>query len=299
MKTSSVIIITVLLVIVVSLVCIWFTPSVQDFMTSNALWNGVSDFRDDTAATDIDSLDALPTLPQGNTLVSIPYVPYSGEELSQIKGFVTHGGTLLLMNDYGYGNQILEYLGVDVRFTNISLLDPLFCYKNPWLPRITDFSPEVSQSGVEVVVLNHATSLTGVADSEVLAWSSSSSFLDYDENGEHSPDEAEGPFPVAARFKLGKGTIALVSDPSIMINSMMGRDDNDALVKYLIAYGGTEPGEILIDRVHLGKSPLDKSQIGWLHTREILSTPYPLLGLVAIIFAVVSLYLLRKEELLG
>ena len=85
MRTSSVLIITILLVMLISFVSIWATPSVQDFMTSNALWNGLSDFRDDTAAVDIDSLEVLPVLPQGRTLVSIPYVKYKDEELLKVR----------------------------------------------------------------------------------------------------------------------------------------------------------------------------------------------------------------------
>jgi len=337
-----VLIITVLLVIVISLGCIWVTPSVRDFMTSNVLWNGLRDFCDETNADIIHVLDTLPTVTQGVTLVAIPYVKYDDEELSQVEDFVTNGGTLLLMDDYGYGNDVLEHLGVDARFTNVPLLDSLFCYKNPWMPRITDFSG-VKGEEVGLVVLNHPTSLTGVADSEVVAWSSSYSFLDYNEDGVQGVGEEKGPFPVAAKFRLGKGTVALISDPSMVINTMMRRDDNYSLVEYLIGSDGTGRGEVLIDRAHLeervvvlipepstleegdyaalegypdapgdiergritidrshlGRSPLDEFKFVLGVSREVLSAPYPLLGLVAIIFAVVSRYTLKKEELLG
>jgi len=297
MKTSDVLVAVAALIIVVSLVCIWLSPSVQDFMAANSLWNGVKDFSSEVNAASLDSLEELPESPQGKTLVAIPYLQYGDEDLPEIRNFVTEGGNLLLMDDYGYGNSVLEYLGVDARFTGEALLDPLFCYRNQWLPRITDFSPELEESGVKVLVLNHATSLTNVAESDVIAWSSSSSFLDLDED-ESWRNEPQGPFPIAAKFKLGKGTVALLSDPSIMINSMVRKDDNYSFVKYL-AGSDPESEQLLIDRSHLQKDPRDESQIGLTNLRRVFSMPYPLLGLIAVVFIVVFRYTLKKGETIG
>jgi len=267
-------------------------------MAANSLWNGIRNFSQEFDATNLDSLDKLPELPQGKTLVAIPYLQYEDEDLLNIRKFVTEGGSLLLMDDYGYGNSVLQYLGLNVRFSGESLLDPLYCYKNQWLPKITDFSPELKESGVEVVLLNHATILTDVGESDVIAWSSSSSFLDLDEDESWRQEEPRGPFPVAAKFKLGKGTVALVSDPSIMINSMMRKDDNYSFIKYLTA-PNLEPEQVLIDRSHLPKGRRDESKIGLTNLRKILSMPYPLLGLTAAVFIIVSRYTLKKGEKIG
>ena len=299
MKTSNVLIGVLVVVMLISLACIWTTTSVQDFMPGNNIWNGMSDFADDVNATNVDSLDVLPESPQGNCLMSIPYVPYDDMDLSGIKDFVLQGGHLVLMDDLGYGNDVLEYLDVDARFSTAHLLDFSFYYRNPRLPRITDFSVGVREAGVSVVVLNHAVGLSGVDESQVLAWSSERSFLDYDDSGEWSSGEMQGPFPVAARMRLGKGMVTLISDPSIMINSMRTRDDNGAFIQYLVAPDGVGEGEILVDRAHLTKNVLDRTQTGLASIREIFDMPYPLMGLVAIIFVVVSRYTLRKEELLG
>ncbi|MBN2187007.1 MAG: hypothetical protein JW732_06115 [Dehalococcoidia bacterium] len=297
MKTSDVLVGVAALIIVVSLLCIWLSPSVQDFMAANSLWNGVKDFSTEVNAASLDSLDELPESSQGRTLVAIPYIQPGDDDLSEMRNFVTEGGNLLLMDDYGYGNSVLEYLGVDARFTGETLLDPLFCYRNQWLPKITDFNPELEESGIKVLVLNHATSLTNVAESDVIAWSSSSSFLDLDED-ESLRNEPQGPFPVAAKLKLGKGTVALVSDPSIMINSMVRKDDNYSFVQYLT--GSTPQAEqLLIDRSHLQKDQRDESQTGLTNLRSVFSMPYPLLGLTAVVFIVVFRYTLKKGETIG
>lgn len=296
MRVSSVLFAVVTLILVISLICIWFYPSIQDFMASNTMWNGIRSFSGEFGAESIDSLDDL-GLPEETVLISIPYLEFSDDELASIKQFVGDGGTLLLMDDYGYGNSVLEYLGVNTRFSSESLLDPLFCYRNQWLPRVMDFSPEVKESGIDAVVLNHATTLANTRESETIAWSSSSSFLDINENEAWDQGEPKGPFPIAAQFRLGTGSVAVASDPSILINSMVGRDDNYAFVRYIINYNG-EPKSILIDYSHLTKAPLDVSKMGLRSGREMLSSPYALVGVMALVFIAVSRFTLRKGETL-
>ena len=295
MRVSSVLFAVVTLIIVISLLCIWFYPSIQDFMASNTMWNGIRNFSSEFNAANIESLDELPDVAEETALVAIPYLDYSNEELSQLKGFVEDGGTLLLMDDYGYGNSVLAYLGVSVRFTNKPLLDPLFCYKNQWLPRITDLAPRVKESGIDVIVFNHATTLTNVEQTDMIAWSSTTSFLDINDNESWDEGEPKGPFPVATEVHFGKGTLALVSDPSSMVNSMVGRDDNYSFMRYLTSHKG-EQKAILVDSSHLSETPLDVSKTRLTGVREILSTPYPLLGIVALVFVIVSRYTLKKGE---
>jgi hypothetical protein len=297
-RVSSVLFAVVALILVISLLCIWFYPSIEDFMASNTMWNGIRDFTQEFNADNIDSLSDLPEIPETVVLVSIPYLEYSNSELAAIKRFVEDGGTLLLMDDYGHGNAILAYLGLDVRFSNRPLLDPLFCYKNQGMPRITDFSPELREDGVAVLMLNNATALTNVADSAAIAWSSSASFLDTDESGARDEVEAAGPFVVAAEYRLGKGRLALVADPSIIINTMVGRDDNYAFITYLCR-GQDGLKSVLIDRSHLTETPLDvsKSRLG--QAREVMASPPALLGITAMIFVVVTRYTLKKGETIG
>jgi hypothetical protein len=294
MRISSALLASVVVVIVISLLCIWFYPSIQDFMAGNAMWNGIREFSAEFSTEQIDTLDELPESPEKGALVVIPYLDYAEEELVRIKQFVDDGGTLLLMDDYGYGNVVLDYLGMRARFTNKPLLDPLFCYKNQSMPRISDFAPRV-KGKIDVIMLNHATTIANITPSKAIAWSSTTSFLDLNENGTLDPDEPEGPFAVAAEFRLGKGRLLLLSDPSVAINTMVGRDDNYDFISYLINREG-EQKEIQIDNSHLTKAPLDVSKTRLLDTREAMANPYALLGINAIIFGVVSRYLLKKGE---
>lgn len=297
-RVSSLLLAVMVLILIISLLCIWFYPSVKDFMASNTMWNGIRNFCNEFDADNIDTLDDLPALAEQTTLVAIPYLEYSDEELHKIKRYVDDGGILLLMDDYGYGNDVLTYLGLDIRFSNKPLLDPLFCYKNQWMPKITDFASEVNDQNINVMMLNHATTLTNHEETQVLAWSSTTSFLDTDENEALSQDEANGPFPIAAKLLYGKGTIVIVSDPSVIISSMVSRDDNYRFIEYLTQHN-SERQDILVDRSHLSKAPLDVSKIRIIDTRESLSSPYALIGITAVIFMVVSRYTLPKGATIG
>ena len=294
MRSQDVLLATAVAVLVISAFCIVFYPRVQDFMVGNSLWNGLAGFSGEYKASCLDSATQLPRLPQGKVLLSIPYLSYTEEELTELKRFVTRGGRLILMDDYGQGNEVLEYLGLQMRFSGKPLLDPLFCYKNPRLPRITDFAPGVRKAGVKSVVFNHATILTNMGAGEVLAWSSDRSFLDLNGDEKWSPAEPKGPFPVAAKLKVGKGEFLLVSDPSILINSMIGKDNNRSFLEYLMGYN-IEPGGLLVDRAHLEKTPLDESKLKLARAREIFSHPLPAMGLLALIFGGVARYLLWSK----
>ena len=298
MTTSRLMSLVIILVVFISLVAIWLNPSVQAFMASNTMWNGINKFSKEFKAQNIDSISALPTAPKQAVLIAVPYVQYSPDELTQMKQFVENGGKLIMMDDFGYGNNFLEYAGIPARFSNVPLLDPLFNYKNEYFPRITDFTPAITASGVKIIAFNHGATLSGVSSTQALAWSSNMSFLDANQNGNWDQGEPKGPFVVAASFKLGQGTIDLVSDPSLIMNAAAGSNDNNALVNYLINSNGT-PDKVLFDRSHVTKSPLDASKIKLNAGRGVLSNPYLLLGIIALVFVIMTWYIYRRGLLIG
>jgi len=174
-KPNSILLAVVAVILIISLVCIWFYPSVQDLATANNLWNGIKKTTSELHAETITSLDDLPDVPKDTALIVIPNKDYSDEELARLQQFVEGGGRLVLMDDYGYGNRILAYMGTGINFAAQPLLDPLFCYQNQKMPRTTDFSPRIQEQGISVITLDRATALSNVDASEAMAWSSPSS----------------------------------------------------------------------------------------------------------------------------
>jgi hypothetical protein len=145
---------------------------------------------------------------------------------------------------------------------------------------------------MDVVVLNHATALQDTGSAEVLAWSSPKSYLDTNDSGNWDVGEPGGPLPIAAKIGIGKGMLVLASDPSLVVNSMVNRDDNSTFVTSLINLGGEDKG-IQFDISHLTKTPLDVSKAGLFTIRNILSAPYPSLAIVFVIFVAVSRFMLK------
>ncbi len=298
MRNLSLVITVIGIIMVVSLLGILFYPSVSDFMESNKAWNGINSFVKDFKAENSDSVVNISPDTQQEVFVSIPYTDYSPEELELIREFVSNGNLLFLLDDFGYGNSILEHMGLEARFSNSLLLDPLFNYKNQYLPRITEFSPEIKENGIEAITLNHASTLVNVSEAHILALSSAASFEDVNRNGLQDEDEPSGPFTVAAEYDYGRGKVVLLSDPSITINTMVGYNNNYAFINYIININGT-PDNIILDRAHITKTPLDVSKINTEQLMIILNNNYVILGMVVLIFIFTTAYAFRKEDVFG
>lgn len=283
-----------LAIVVVLAVVIWFYPSSEDFMTENPFWNGLKAFSERFQASTINSLASLPAEPEGTSLVLVPYLELTESEMKKVRDYVSHGGTLMLLDDYGYGNELLEYLGVDLRFTQGALLDPLFNYKNKQLPRVTDFGAVPVAEDVESILLNHATSLSGTPESEVAAWSSRFSFLDMNHNSTWDEDEPKGPLPVAAGLPVNEGYLVLVADPSILINSMEGMGDNYSFIEGIIESQDPQP-EVLVDQSHLPEASLDEAKRVLERIRSRLSSPLGISALTVVALIVVLSPLWRRE----
>ena len=267
----------IVLIAVMLTVLVWFYPSNSDFRSENPSWNGARDFISDFDAVPLGSLSDLPATGQGNTLIVIPYLSFSSAELEKLEGYINSGGTLLVLDDYGFGNEILEHLGLELRFNGSPLLDPLFDYKNKNLPKVITFGAVPATDGIESLVFNHATSLESVPHDCVIAWSSYFSFLDENLDGEWDEGEPKGPLPVIASFKIADGELVVVADPSILISSMLDMDDNRQFVENIT------PGRVFFDQSHLPEVPLDEAKVVLKLSRSATATIWGTLGLVLLL----------------
>ncbi|MFH0768315.1 MAG: DUF4350 domain-containing protein [Chloroflexota bacterium] len=272
------VILTIALIIISSIV-VWFYPSNEDFRTDNPFWNGTGNLSSIIPVSPLRSLSELPTLPPGSTLILIPYLGFTSSELEVLNGFITEGGTLILADDYGHGNQILEYLGLKARFSGQTLLDPFFNYKNKMFSRISHFVPSAVTSDINSLVFNHGTSLIDIGTADALALSSSFSFLDLNGNEERDEGEPIGPLPVIAQYNLGSGRIILTSDPSIFINSMQTMEGNYTFIQNI---GAITASELLIDQSHLPGSDLRNVKNLLADVRNRLITPVGTVCLVIV-----------------
>jgi len=273
-----------LLIVLVLSAIVWFYPPTGDFRVDNPFWNGLSSLNEQAKVVPLNSLGDLPSTSKGTALLLVPYEQFTEAELTQVRSYVSSGGTLVLLDDYGFGNQVLSSLDLNMRFTGQPLLDPLFDYRNKWLPKITDFASTPLSANVSSIVFNHATALNGTSGVTVVGYSSSFSFLDANANGVWDDGEPNGPFPVAAYIKISQGYVVAIADPSLLINGMLSLDDNLHFVNNVVSISGSNP-QVFVDQSHLPKAPLDEAKADLAVVYSIVASPLGTLSLIAVALA--------------
>jgi hypothetical protein len=283
-EPRKVLLVLMLTILLVSCAIVWFYPPIGDFRTDNPSWNGYSELSRQTNATALEALSDLPSQGRGTALILVPYEQFTQQELTEINSYVASGGELILLDDYGYGNQVLSSQGLAAKFSGKTLLDPLFDYKNKWFPTITEFPATTANVNVSSIVLNHATYLDQTTGVTPLAYSSSFSFADINGDENWNSSDASGPLPVAAYAKVNQGYVVIISDPSIAINSMLGLGENAAFINKILSIQGSD-AQVYIDQSHLPNTPLDESKAVLATVYGIVASPWVTLTLIAVAMA--------------
>jgi hypothetical protein len=294
MELRKFLVIVTALLIVGLILLTWFIPLNDDFQDENPYWNGISDIINKYPIHPLQSLADLPPSPQSTTLILIPYQNSTAAELDQLNRFVSQGGRLILADDYGYGNQILGYLGLETRFAGQTLIAPMIHYKTRQFPEITHLEPNPLTPNVTSLVFNHATCLIDVNADETVASSSTFSFLDLNDNGVADADEPEGPLPVISQHTLGSGVVILIADPSLFINGMEKMKGNDTFINNILASAG---GDTYFDRSHLEVSNLQQTKSWLKEARSFVTNPAGTLVLVVVVIvaALIPVWYKKKQ----
>jgi len=276
----------VITVALASLVVLWFYPPSADFAVKNIGWNGASQFSNRMGSISINTFEDIHDRPADTVLIVVPYTEFAVAELDQISSYVSGGGTLILMDDYGYGNDILEALGVDYRFDNTPLLDPLINYRNEQFPMITNIYASPLTFEVTTLVFDRAVRLIDVPDTDVVAKSSTFSFIDMDKDTLYDADlEAKASSIVAANTLIGEGRIITISDPSIIINGMIDMEDNYTIMANAVALGSSNP-KVYLDQSHLPEEELGKVKLVLKTARDVAAYPVALLVMVGAVLLI-------------
>ena len=244
-KTSVSITLGVIVSIVVLVGGTVVYPVIDDLWVENPFWNGLSRFYTSYQPVRMNNYNELDVLlnPRNSTLFIIgPYREFTDGEVSSLLGYIGRGGTLVLADDFGVGNLMLESLGMDVRFDSGLLRDPIFREKNRNMPRVT-----ANLAGLGYIVLNYPTVLRGVDEGFVSVWSSPLSRVF--ELGVSDPVWYDS-YPIMASIPVSLGRVVVLSDSSVFINSMLDKGDNKELLSTLAK------GTIVIDEAHSTQSRL-------------------------------------------
>jgi len=295
MRLSKALIYSLIAASIIIILLIYLYPPVEDFNLQNSFWNGLSRFSQEIKAQPVSQLSFLEEVLPSETVLYIigPSTPFTPEEISQISHFLKKGGTTVIADDFGSADTLLSALGLKTRFSQSLMLDPLFKDRASTLPRVIDMNPE--WGGITSLIFNYPTVLQiDSSEAKVLASSSSFSFLDDNLNYRYDEAEFKGPFVVIARVDYGSGHIYLISDSSIFINSMLGKDDNKKLLSTI-----SSKGQVLIVTSHWKEGRLMKLKRGEkkiYYLASLLEVRYSLLLILAtFIFFVPFMFRPKKE----
>jgi hypothetical protein len=265
---AAMVMVTVVAFLAVSMV----SPVVStttDFSIFNPGWNGTSglavstyrlgkfvpSFQARTTGTDITiaqmNLNELSLDPDTTALAIIgPSRPFSLSDGALVGDFVKRGGMLVLADDFGSGNTLLERMGAASRFSGKLVIDLSF-EKKPEFSVCFDLIQDPLTTNVTSLLLNYpSTIFRNGTTLEVVGSTSVASWLDTNNNRVQDPGEPQGPFPVIARELLGLGSILLLSDPSVLINGMRTYLDNGVFVDNLVTLMCSGRSTVYFDESH-------------------------------------------------
>ena len=234
----------------------YYWPVEEPYHPLNSGWNGCSKVA--SAAANVTLLSSYSKLsPNSSSLLAIigPNIQFSDEESSNVRSFLEAGGTVLVADDFGTGNSLLQRLEIGARFSGKPLADLYYYDKDPGFPIIRGFSPSSLTENVSVIILNRPSFLEIDNSSQVTRLASSSPFSFIDLTVENRPltNETIDSYPVMADVRIGRGTLVLISDPSMFVNDMVDLYDNMQLFRNLLGVGH---GSLFFDVGHQSRAPL-------------------------------------------
>jgi hypothetical protein len=240
----------------------------EDFSTYNTAWNGASDAKalassDGYTTRSVFALSEIGSSGDGVLFMLNPNssVGFTSGDASTLQSFVRNGGVLVLANDFGNGNAVLSGLGVlgEARFNGSLLEDNVSKGVDAAHPLITDITASGLTAGVHELYFNYGTVLdTSGGNVTVLARSAPTSYLVAPAGGNAPVNATTGAYPVLATLNYGNGRIVLLSDPSVLINDMLGQADNQQLLTSMLANltGGNTAVPITFDESHRASPPV-------------------------------------------
>lgn len=245
--------VTVLLAVVVAA-----STSSTAFSLYNTGWEGTSELRGVTEAAGAtyrvgESTRAYTRVDANRTIAVVlaPAEPYTDADRRRIQTFLEAGGTLVVAGDVGpTTNDLLAALGAQARLHGGLLRDERHHFRGPALPVATNVTANPLMAGVDRLTLNHATPVRPHG-ATVLVRTSPYAYVDANNDSDLDDREVMRSWPVATREPVGDGTLVVVGDPSVFINTMLDHPDNRKWFRHLAATHDT----VLLDTSHSAAIP--------------------------------------------
>lgn len=218
----------IVLVVSILLLTLHFSTDILEFSQYNTGWNGTSLFFSDLDRHHVTLIDDASSLSSSGSpsvlLIISPKRSPLASEISAYRAFLSRGNTIVVVDDFGTGNEILKGIGSSISILpgNLSSVDREYADPYSVVAYGVANSPPFVSAGT-TVLLDRPAALSGgkpILTTSVLSW--------IDANGDKkvNPGETMGNYVVMAVENPGTGNIVVLSDPSIFTNAMYVSSEN-------------------------------------------------------------------------
>lgn len=135
-----------------------------------------------------------------------------------IKELVEGGVNLVVLDEYGYSNKLLNYLGVNAVVVSGVVLDEVFKGFSRYYPLIK-FS--LDSKSLELTTYRPAYVEVFDGDYSLIATTSNYSYVDVDGDGYYSVGEVMKPYIIVYSRRLGNGSITIITDLDVLSNELL------------------------------------------------------------------------------
>ena len=248
-----------------------FSKTDEDFSLYNPQWNGMADLKKDGAPVhDLRDLDGFSE--DAVLFVIGPQLEYTSEEAIIIERFLMDGGTVVVADDFGSGNSLLEGLDVPVRFSNQPVLQEVEFWMKQSFPIIENTN---NSTVLGKLVLNHPSDLIILSKGSTTIHAQTSNFAwrDVISNEIKDSDEPFDRYAIIAEMSHKGGKLYVISDPDLLINSMIMKGDNQMFYHDL-----TAGKKVLFDESH--RRVLPKTVSIHLFIKEHMAVQGAMVGMI-------------------
>jgi hypothetical protein len=241
----------------------YYWPITDPYYPFNDGSNGCSNLLTQTPSASL-LFSYSENVPSTNSLLAIigPSIPFNRVDSNRVSSFLHSGGVVLLADDFGSGNSLLQNLNVSARFAGKAISDLYFYSRQPTYPLISIFAPDLVTRNITLLLMSHPSYIEAIDNKTVdeIAFSSPLSFVDNYDNGTISPNEPTRSYTVMASIHLGNGLLVLVSNAALFTNGSIGLFDNTMLLRNLLSLAR---GGITIDVSHVSKASLSDLRVAF------------------------------------
>ncbi len=244
-------------------------------------------------------LNELDLNPSDSAIMIIgPTIDFEKEEASYIDDYLRKGGIVLLADDVGTGNQLLD--GIMTTTTRISrdIIADLSFDKQPEFGVTTNITEHNLTKGVNRLLMNYPSTIIPSGRCIPLINSSEASWLDTNGNDDIDPDESLGPFNIMTIEQYGRGSLIVLSEPSLLINQMRNKFNNSNLVDNLVEFMTEDRSTLVIDEYHRDSANPVRVTTNFVKRMNFASKTGILVGITAVFILISTPYPKKGWKLL-